>query len=276
MGLPDSFVAPAGERLRTQPSADSHGYGSKALLRAGECARAIVLEQAHRRPRAAARMLVYLPALTLYLRSLPRVDVLLSDEPTGVSIREHLSLRRLGAPRFRLAQGILSLPTDFASYMRGRRRQAVRTNVRHACKLGITCHLATIPDWRRAERGLSQRAPVERWWATDAHGEIVGEALLTVDRVCALLHMLQTRQTYVRWLLHTEIVERLCTAQRALLITNSSDVPLMPPGQQHFQHLLGYSIARLRPRPIESSRLHESDIAITRLSAKPTRDRSVA
>ncbi|MHB1467638.1 MAG: hypothetical protein ACYCU0_10415 [Solirubrobacteraceae bacterium] len=43
----------------------------------------------------------------------------------------------------------------------------------------------------------------------------------------------------MRWLLHEEIVERLCLTGQELLITNSSDVPVLSPGSQHLQHLLG-------------------------------------
>jgi len=53
-------------------------------------------------------------------------------------------------------------------------------------------------------------------------------------------------ERYARWLLHTAIVERLCAVGCRLLLTNSFDVPLMAPGQQYFQRLLGYSIARVR------------------------------
>jgi hypothetical protein len=39
-----------------------------------------------------------------------------------------------------------------------------------------------------------------------------------------------------------------------LLFTNSYDAPLSTQGQQHFQHLLGYSVARLCPRPAQSQK----------------------
>jgi hypothetical protein len=194
------------------------------------------------------RAVVQLPALIVYICRLQRLDVPLSGEPAGMAIREHLALRRWGLPRFRLAQGFLRLPPDFASYMRGRRRQALRTNIARASERGITCHRETLSAWRRSEPGLTRVAPAERWWAATPDGAIVGEALLTIDRECALLHLLNTREPYVRWLLHAAIVERLCYSRRRLLITNSFDSPLLAPGQQHFQRLLGYSVARLQPR----------------------------
>jgi len=93
---------------------------------------------------------------------------------------------------------------------------------------------------------LTRAAPVERWWATGRDGATVGEAWITVDDECALLHSMTSSERYARWLLHTTIVERLCAARCRLLLTNSFDLPLMSPGQQYFQRLLGYSVARVR------------------------------
>jgi hypothetical protein len=70
---------------------------------------------------------------------------------------------------------------------------------------------------------------------------------VTVDEHCALVHSLVTSESDVRWLLHTAIVEDLCDRGCRQLLTNSHDAFLMPPGQQYFQRLLGYSIGRVRP-----------------------------
>ena len=186
------------------------------------------------------------PVLIRFLWELPRVTVPLSGHPSGLAIAEHLSLTRWGVPRFRLAQGVLHLPSDFSSYLRGRRRQAVRTNVRRARDLGIESHRTTVPAWTRPGDKLTHTAAVEHWWATNRDGATVGEAWVTVDEECALLHSMTCSERYARWLLHTAIVERLCAAGCRLLLTNSFDVPLMAPGQQYFQRLLGYSVARVR------------------------------
>jgi hypothetical protein len=171
-----------------------------------------------------------------------------------LAIAEHLSLKRWGIPRFRIAQGVLYLPSDFAAYLRGRRRQAVRTNIRRARDLGIDCHSRTLPEWTRPDEKLMRAAPVEHWWATGRDGATLGEAWLTIDDECALLHSMVCSERYARWLLHTAIVERLCAARCRLLLTNSFDVPLMSPGQQYFQRLLGYSIERVRPRSNAAAR----------------------
>jgi hypothetical protein len=234
------------------------GYGSKALQSAAECARGLRFGRREAGALQGALLflwqLVRLPFLVFYVLRLPRLRVRLSEEPTGRMLDEHLSLRRWGLPRFRLAQGVMLLPADFATYMRGRRRQAVRTNVHRAHERGIRCHHETLQDWLPTEpaghpgnRGLKCAAPTERWWATCSGGEVVGEAWLTIDRESALLHALVCDESNVRWLLHSAIVERLCSSGCRLLMTNSYDAPLMTPGLQYFQRLLGYTVAHLRP-----------------------------
>ncbi|MGH2927158.1 MAG: hypothetical protein ACRDL8_03035 [Solirubrobacteraceae bacterium] len=192
-----------------------------------------------------------MPGLLWYLLRVPRTAVALSDGPAGQMIAQHLACRRWGLPRFRLAQGVLQLPLDRAAYLRGRRRQAVRTNVRRARELGLRCEREVVEDWvppAGGERGLTCRAATEYWRVLDDSGACVGEAWVTVDVDAALLHSLWCSRGHGRWLLHTSIVERLLGSSCRLLLTNSYDVPLLAPGQQHFQHLLGYSVARLRPQ----------------------------
>ena len=211
-----------------------------------DCARNLHSDWRRLTLRRALAVIAQVPVLIRFLRSLPRMNANLSDSPAGLAIAEHLSLTRWGIPRFRLAQGVLCLPSDFASYLRGRRRQALRTNVRRAREAGFDCHSTTVQGWVRAERKLTRVAPVEYWWATGRDGTTVGAAWLTVDDECALLHSMNSSERYARWLLHTAIVERLCASRCRLLLTNSFDVLLMSPGQRYFQQLLGYSIARVR------------------------------
>jgi hypothetical protein len=241
---------------RAQRRTRSTGYGSKALERAGECARGLRFGNKDAGGVRAALLFLWqlakLPFLVWYVVRLPRLRVPLSKDATGRMLAEHLSLRRWGLPRFRLAQGVLLLPADFATYMRGRPRHALRTNNHRARDRGIRCHHETVPDWLPPEpeghwssRKLRCAAPTERWWATGRAGENVGEAWLTVDGECALLHGLVCSESNVRWLLHSAIVERLCSSGCRLLVTNSYDAPLMSPGVQYFQRLLGYTVAHL-------------------------------
>lgn len=225
------------------------GYGSESFLRAcrvaADCRR---IEGDG--PRAAwARLRAGSLFLGWYHRRLPAVTLRLTASPAGRMIDEHFAIRERGDWRFRHAQGVLELPADFADYMRGRSRQAVRTNVAHARRSGLTTMSCVIDNWgpgeddTRAGRLTPGRA--ERWIALDADGVIVAESILSVDADVALLQGSVSFTTHARWLLHTAIVERLC-GDCELLLTNSEDAYLMGTGNQHFQRLLGYRISRLR------------------------------
>jgi hypothetical protein len=166
-------------------------------------------------------------------------------------IAEHFAIREKGRWRFRDAQGVLTLPADYSEYLRGRPRQAVRTNVGHARRTGLTVESHAVVDWEPGSDdsrvAYITPGPVERWNVMKPDGEIVGQAILSVDEDVALLHGLVTiaANSNARWLLHTAIVERLC-GQCSLLLINCDDAYLMGTGTQYFQRLLGYRIARLR------------------------------
>jgi hypothetical protein len=190
-------------------------------------------------------------ALTLYRRRTPALTVRLTGSPAGQMIGEHFAIREQGRWRFRDAQGVLPLPAEYAQYLRGRRRQAVRTNVAHARRAGLTVLSCAIDNWAPglddSRLAYITPGPVERWMVLDAKGEIVADSILSVDGEVALLHGLVSfvSSTYARWLLHTAIVERLC-GSCGVLLTNSDDAYKLGAGTQHFQRLLGYEITRLR------------------------------
>jgi hypothetical protein len=231
------------------------GYGSELFLRACDVASAC-REIDGRGPYATlGRLRAGSLTLARYDRSLPAVTVRLTASPAGRVIGEHLAIREGGRRRYRYraAQGVLPLPEDFARYMRGRHRQAVRTNVGHARRAGLTVTRRTVEGWEPGlddtRRGLLSPGPIE-WWhvrGPDGEGPPLAEAIVTVDDEVALLHGLGSSARYARWLLHTEIVERLC-GSCAVLLVNSDDAYLLGPGHRHFQRLLGYEIARLQLR----------------------------
>jgi hypothetical protein len=227
------------------------GYGSARFLRACQISTACRQIEGSG-PRALwARLRNGSLLLWWYDLRLPSVRVRVTESPTGRMIEEHFSIRERGRWRFRGAQGVLPLPADPSEYLRGRRRQAVRTNVGHARGSGLTVETEFVADW---EPGTDDSrvayitpGPVERWNVMKPDGEVVAQAILSVDDDAALLHGLVTiaDSTNARWLLHTAIVERLC-GSCSVLLTNSDDAYLMGAGTQHFQRLLGYGIARPR------------------------------
>jgi hypothetical protein len=164
-------------------------------------------------------------------------------------IAQHFSIREEGRPRYRMAQGVLALPAEFADYLRGRSRQAERTNIGHARRAGQIAVSMAVDGWAPglddSRRSAITPGPVERWMVLDADGRIVADSIVSVDREVALLHGLVSSVENARWLLHTALVERLCGAC-LVLITNGDDAYRLPPGNQHFQRLLGYRISRLR------------------------------
>lgn len=226
------------------------GYGSELFLRA--CDVALACRQIDGRgPRATlGRLRAGSLTLARYDRSLPAVMVRLTSSPAGRMIGEHLAIREGGRFRYRSAQGVLPLSADFAQYMRGRHRQAVRTNVGHASRAGFTVTRRELQHWEPGlddtRRGLLSPGPIEAWNVSgpDGEGPPLAEAIVTVDDEVALLHGLGSSAKYARWLLHTAIVERLC-GNCSVLLVNSDDVYLLGPGHQYFQRLLGYEIARL-------------------------------
>lgn len=233
------------------------GYGSDRFLRA--CATSLACREIEGQGLAASwgRFRAGSLSLARYERSLPVVPVRLTEAPAGRMIAEHLAIREDGRFRYRGTQGVLRLPANFGSYLRGRHRQAVRTNVGHARRAGLTVTSTELEIWRPGpddtRRDFITPGPIEWWQVRSADiDQPAAEAILSVDEEVALLHGLGSRVGEARWLIHTAIVERLCGKCRVLLV-NSDDAYLLGEGHRYFQRLLGYEVVRLElPRPRRS------------------------
>jgi hypothetical protein len=223
------------------------GYGSEEFMRACRLA-AACREIEGTGLRASWGRLRGSAPLARYHRRLPVTDLRLTDSPAGRMIAEHFAIRAGGRFRYRSAQGVLTLPAGFADYMRGRHRQALRTNVGHARRSGLVVHSYAVDNWFPGvgddRREAITPGPIERWLVTTADGAYVGDSILSVDREVALLHGLVSFAPNARWLLHAAIIERLC-GDCKLLLTNSEDAYLLAAGNQHFQRLLGFRISRI-------------------------------
>jgi hypothetical protein len=186
-----------------------------------------------------------------------------TDSPSGRAIRAHLEERRWGIPKNRLAQGVLIVPGSRQVYLRGRRRQAVRTNLHRAQEERLTCvHLSSLPE-REAfadliqselvdswwERMLLIERPEAEWWAVFERGsQPAGIGVVSVDSEVALIWSLRCRSHRARWLLHTEIVSELANRGVPCLLVATSMAPVLDPGLQYFQRRLGYQVAHLKLR----------------------------
>jgi hypothetical protein len=208
------------------------------------------------------RRLSGMASSVIMLSRLPRAQISLTGSPAGEAIRSYLAERRRGIRTHRLAQGVLFVPDSIEEYLRGRRRQAVRTNIRRARSIGIHTHQLTEvsqrrvhadlvdPDltdpWKREQ--LLTRPEAECWIAVDVNEKPVGLAVFTVDDEVALLWSLVSTEYPARWLLHAEIVEFLTVRRVRCLLVGAAMAPCLPPGIQYLQHLLGYRVAHLSVR----------------------------
>ncbi len=202
---------------------------------------------------ASAKLLVYLP----------RLSISLSSSTSGREIAAHLRRKRLGIAHARLAQGVLALPPTLEEYLRGRSRQAVRTNIRHAKGVGLTCRRVTSSAEQRyvAEYMVAQRPQSEdvaetyrrhlnhadaQCWMVEAPDQTpAGLAILSVDIEVAMLWSLVSLDQTAKWLLHTHVVGELGDAGVRYLLTSSKMAPLMGSRDQYLQKLLGYRVAHL-------------------------------
>ncbi len=259
------------------PRPDSLQYGGETFRAASSFLRRVVpgvpSDDAQERR---ASMLVGAGATALLLSRLPALTVCLSDTPAGERLRRHFGDRKWGLLHSRLAQGVLVLPEAPGRYLRGRSRQALRTNIHKARDAGISCQrLHYLGQTRAATLQLRERAgdrvhwpdeqfrlPGDVWWsARDRRGEAVALAQVTVDREWALLQLLVSSHHPSRCLLHSEVIEALVAAQVRYLIVNTSMAPLLEPSLQYWQRLLGFRVANLavRAEPLSPQRLVPSD-----------------
>lgn len=206
-------------------------------------------------------------ALARYERRLPLTDLQLTTSPAGLMIDEHFAIREGGGYRYRTAQGVLALPADFADYIRGRHRQALRTNCGHARRAGWTISSYAVDNWipgvEDSRREAIAPGPIERWLVVAQDGTCVADSILSVDRRVALLHGMVSFAPNARWLLHAAIVGRLC-GDCEVLVTNSDNVYLLSGGNQHFQRLLGFQISRIgvsrAPGPAPTGSVHPAGL----------------
>jgi len=177
-----------------------------------------------------------------YVASLPRLTVRPTASPAGDRIRARLAR----SPRrtqwaVRLAQPVLAIPPTEAAYVTGNRRQTVRKNARKAARGGYACRVVTVEEaWRehRLDAGPGRIVAV----AESPDGESRAITLATVDgdwgMLEGLLKLGDETPSSARYLLHLYLMEqlRLAGARHLLATVARPDRP----GQEYFQHLLGF------------------------------------
>jgi hypothetical protein len=245
-------------------------------------ASALPLEGGLTRPRPLVRLVAaalrrprHLAALVAVLLRTQREYVALSESCTGQALDRYFNQRSLGIlPQNRLCRAVLLLPQNHADYLRGRHRQALRTNLRRAAAAGIRCEVVSDP--RRAgdaaahvlrgqggfatEAELHAHANLARAAfarpettvavARDEHGRPLAIAAAVIDDVVCLINGALATSHEARWALHDHLVQILI-ARRVRCLLAEGGGPFGALGftanLQHYQHLLGYELRHMRP-----------------------------
>jgi hypothetical protein len=191
-----------------------------------------------------------------FIRSLPVVAANTTDSPAGRWVQERIApdswIRKLG-----IARAVLEIPRSTDDYLRGRRKQAMRTNLRHAAKLGSTVRVASLKEAadldterrRRGQRTIAGRPGQALLLICSPDGTLRGFSVVTVDREWAHLDSfvgLGPRHEFLaaRYLLQLHVVDyvrgrdvRFLHAGSALAVNSSV---------QYFQYLVGYDPVNVR------------------------------
>jgi hypothetical protein len=217
-------------------------------------------------------------ALLRSVARLPSEALYLSAGPSGRYIRALLPRRLMDARRL-VAISTLTLPKSFEDYVRGRSRQAFRTNCSRARQAGVTIEQVNDPACARqrvhevftgrntpADAAWSVRRTElqegEFWFAVDAGRRTLVFAEIIVDDEAAMLNaMIAARRSgssEARYLLMAELFRSL--SQRGVHHVVVNRALSLPPGLIYFQKLLGFSpknlkvVTRERVRPVSPRR----------------------
>ena len=174
----------------------------------------------------------------------------------------------------RWAQAVLELPTAEKPYLAGRPKQALRTNLRHARKVGVaSSRIPTYEAWFEAASAvmgarhdgpdaiseLNEPEPgqqVAYYVARDADETPLAFARVALFGQFAVLFTMLSNPSrlpsasWARYQLHTFLALDLGRRGVKHLLVGSAFRETV--GNQHFQHLLGYRVRNLRVKVIES------------------------
>jgi hypothetical protein len=198
----------------------------------------------------------------------------LSESVPGQALREYFSATYLGViPQNRWCRGVLLIPSCHSDYLRGRRRQALRTNLRRAEKAGIRCEQTDEPgsflaatrqvmESRQTPPTDAERAHLEHDWAAlvarpemtllaarDADGCPQAVLAAIVDDNVGLIQIAVACGYDARWALHDHLLRSLCArGTRFLMVEGGGAFGALGFGRDvhHFQHLLGYELRHVR------------------------------
>lgn len=193
-----------------------------------------------------------------YVAGLPPIDAgaafRVSPGPMAAAVRNAIGLDTVA---------VLTVPEELSQYTAGRSRQALRTNLNHARRLGVTCADLSGTEQEAADvhaflasRGVQQSPEFIRHAieysrlalvARTHTGQIVGVCVVDPFGESALLAICQVADGdegfYARYALHLAAVERLHgQGVRRLLAGPAFGVH---PRLEYVQYLLGYRPERV-------------------------------
>jgi hypothetical protein len=196
-----------------------------------------------------------------------------SNTTTGQMIYARFEGNHFGMTLARFSVATLLLPLTFEIYMKGKSRQALRTNVRKANTEGITCiktqeshiihevgKILTIgwnPSWEKMLRypDFGEKLPhADAYIAYNSVMKPIALSLLLVDDEVAYLYWSHATRApdemVCRYSLHATIIEDLIArGVRSYVVDN---VIRLEPGLQYFQARLGFAPAHLKFRSVKS------------------------
>ena len=201
------------------------------------------------------------PDYVRLLRSLSTVPLAPGSTPAG---RRLAALFAGESWRRSAAHAVLELPTVPDDYLRGRARQAVRTELRKAAADGLVAGPLHADVAGVLARYARERAPDQdlavwhaevgqagaRWWCVrDAAGDVVGVACALVDGPQAVLRLVSATDdravsASARVALHTALATDLAGDGVRLLVLR--DALHAVPGLQYHAARLGYVPRRVR------------------------------
>lgn len=215
-------------------------------------------------------------------RRLPRVEAPFSETPAGAELRAWFRPGRW-LPLDRAPVALLRLPATEDEYLRGRPRQALRTNLTAARRAGLRCaqassaaevwdclhHIAARrgqpPGRMVPRRPLGLRRDFGIAW--DATGEPVALVETIVDGAWAGLAVLVSASDHpqaslARYLLHAHTVRGLIDQRVEVLVVGGSML-LTQPGVRYFQRRTGFVPVWLLPSPARRAAPVESPFSLT-------------
>jgi hypothetical protein len=191
-----------------------------------------------------------------------------------MALRRFFDERFLGLlPQNRLCRGVLILPDDHRTYLRGHRRQALRTNLRKAATAGISCEQELDPGTafaaleeilaarkrppddvlklRVSWRALFWLPEITLLVARDTSRRPLAVVAAIIDHDVCLIRVAVASDHHARWALHDHLVRELSARGVRYLLADGGG-PFGALGYDselhHYQHLLGYELRHLVPR----------------------------